>query len=385
MKIPFIDLQSQRRIIGPAIDQAILSVANSGQYIMGQVVDAFETSLALFGKVPHALSCSSGTDALMLLLMAWNIGPGDAVFCPAFTFAATAEVVALVGATPVFVDIRPDTMTLDAERLRLEIETILHKTQLKPRAIIAVDLFGQPADYPALKIVAEDYQLKLIADSAQGFGCSLKGEQPIFWADATTVSFFPAKPLGAYGDGGAILMKDEKLFDHLVSLRVHGQATRNDVAVLGFEHDPKYLNVRMGINGRMDAIQAVVLKEKLKIFDAEITARGHIAERYSAGLKSAVTTTPVLIDGGRSVWAQYTIEHQDRAGLAEHLKQQGIPTAVHYPIPLHQQPAYAHFAIGSAGYPVSEAKAKAVISLPMSAYLEETVQDYIIAAVQAYQ
>ena len=381
MTIPFIDLLSQRRRIGPAIDAALMEVAASGQYIMGPAVGAFEQALRDFGQAPHALSCSNGTDALVLLMMAWGVGPGDAVFCPAFTFAATAEVVALAGATPVFVDIRPDTWTIDPDYLRAAVEAVEREGVLKPRAVIAVDLFGQPADYPALSDITQKHGLKLIADSAQGFGCTLNGHHPIRWADATTLSFFPAKPLGAYGDGGAVLMKDEALMDQLVSLRVHGQATAADAAAQGFAHDPKYLNPRLGMNGRLDTLQAAVLLEKLKIFPDEIERRNRIADRYVQGLAGHVAATPMVIPGGRSVWAQFTVEHDDRDALAAHLKTQGVPTAVYYPIPLHRQPAYRQHPVGPGGLAVTEAKAERVISLPMSAYLDEAVQDRVIAAV----
>ena len=375
MTIPFIDLLSQRRRIGATIDAALMEVAASGQYIMGPAVGAFEQALCDFGQAPHALSCSNGTDALVLLMMAWNVGPGDAVFCPAFTFAATAEVVALAGATPVFVDIRPDTWTMDPDHLRAAVAAVEREGVLKPRAVIAVDLFGQPADYPALSAITQKHGLKLIADSAQGFGCTLNGRHPIHWADATTLSFFPAKPLGAYGDGGAVLMKDEALMDHLVSLRVHGQATAADAAAQGFAHDPKYLNPRLGMNGRLDTLQAAVLLEKLKIFPDEIERRNRIAERYVQGLAGHVAATPAVIPGGRSVWAQFTVEHDHRDALAAHLKTQGVPTAVYYPIPLHRQPAYRQHPIGPGGLAVTEAKAERVVSLPMSAYLDEAVQD----------
>lgn len=384
MTIPFIDLLSQRRRIGPAIDAALMEVAASGQYIMGPAVGAFEQALCDFGQAPHALSCSNGTDALVLLMMAWGVGPGDAVFCPAFTFAATAEVVALAGATPVFVDIRPDTWTIDPDHLRAAVEAVEREGVLKPRAVIAVDLFGQPADYPALSAITQKHGLKLIADSAQGFGCTLNGRHPIHWADATTLSFFPAKPLGAYGDGGAVLVKDEALMDHLVSLRVHGQATAADAAAQGFAHDPKYLNPRLGMNGRLDTLQAAVLLEKLKIFPDEIERRNRIAERYVQGLAGHVAATPVVIPGGRSVWAQFTVEHDDRDALAAHLKAQGVPTAVYYPIPLHRQPAYRQHPVGPGGLAVTDARAERVISLPMSAYLDETVQDRVIAAVAGF-
>ena len=384
MTIPFIDLLSQRRRIGATIDAALMEVAASGQYIMGPAVGEFEKALCDFGQAPHALSCSNGTDALVLLMMAWDVGPGDAVFCPAFTFAATAEVVALAGATPVFVDIRPDTWTIDPDHLRAAVEAVEREGVLKPRAIIAVDLFGQPADYPALSDITQKHGLKLIADSAQGFGCTLNGQHPIHWADATTLSFFPAKPLGAYGDGGAVLMKDEALMDHLVSLRVHGQATAADAAAQGFTHDPKYLNPRLGMNGRLDTLQAAVLLEKLKIFPDEIERRNRIAERYVQGLAGHVAATPVVIPGGRSVWAQFTVEHDDRDSLAAHLKAEGVPTAVYYPIPLHRQPAYRQHPVGPGGLAVTEAKAERVISLPMSAYLDEAVQDRVIAALAGF-
>ncbi|MBD3571441.1 DegT/DnrJ/EryC1/StrS aminotransferase family protein [Brevundimonas diminuta] len=384
MTIPFIDLLSQRRRIGATIDAALMEVAASGQYIMGPAVGAFEQALCDFGQAPHALSCSNGTDALVLLMMAWGVGPGDAVFCPAFTFAATAEVVALAGATPVFVDIRPDTWTMDPDHLRAAVEAVEREGALKPRAVIAVDLFGQPADYPALSGITQKHGLKLIADSAQGFGCTLNGRHPIHWADATTLSFFPAKPLGAYGDGGAVLMKDEALMDHLVSLRVHGQATAADAAAQGFAHDPKYLNPRLGMNGRLDTLQAAVLLEKLKIFPDEIDRRNRIAERYVQGLAGHVAATPVVIPGGRSVWAQFTVEHDDSDALAAHLKAEGVPTAVYYPIPLHRQPAYRQHPVGPGGLAVTEAKAERVVSLPMSAYLDEAVQDRVIAAVAGF-
>lgn len=385
MLTPFIDIISQRRVIGPAIDAAILSVTRSGQFIMGPEVHAFETELARFGQAGIALSCSNGTDALTLLLRAWGIGPGDAVFCPSFTFAATAETIALTGASPVFVDIRPDTLTIDPVHLRASIEDVTRNPLLKPRAIIAVDLFGQPANYPILRAIADTHGLKLIADSAQGFGCTLHERHPIYWADATTISFFPAKPLGCYGDGGAILVKDDTLYDHLTSLRVHGQATARDIESSGFAHDPKYLNLRLGMTGRLDTIQAAVLLEKLRIFDTEIELRNRVSDRYTSGLAGAVAATPTVIEGGLSVWAQYTIEHRNRDALAAHLKSRGIPTAIYYPIPLHRQPAYAGYPIGPGGLPVSEAKADAVISLPMGPYLDDGIQDQIIGAIREFR
>jgi len=380
--IPFIDLQAQRRRLGQPLEDAILAVVRSGAWVMGPQIAELEAELGRFGQAPHALTCGSGTEALILPLMAWGVGPGDAVFCPAFTFAATAEVMPLVGAEPVFVDIRPDTFCLDAEKLDAAIEAVRADGRLTPRAVIAVDLFGQPADYPAIAAVARRHGLKLIADSAQGFGCTLAGRHPVSWADAATASFFPAKPLGCYGDGGAVLTRDPGLHEILVSLRVHGQASPSDVAAAKFAHDPKYLNARVGMNARMDTIQAAVLLQKLTIFEDEIAARNRIAARYAEGLAGAVPT-PAVIEGGLSVWAQYTIEAKDRDGLAAALRAEGIPSAVYYPVPLHVQPPYAAFPQGPGGLPVTEAKAGRVLSLPMHPYLEPEVQDRIIAVVRA--
>ncbi len=382
MAIPFIDLQAQRLRLGQPLEDAILKVVRSGAYIMGPEIAAFETALGAFGEAPFVLSCGSGTEALQLPLMAWGIGPGDAVFCPSFTFAATAEVMPLVGASPVFVDILPDTFNLDPVKLDAAIEAVKAEGKLTPRAVIAVDLFGQPADYPALAAVAAKHGLKLIADSAQGFGCTLNGHHPLHWADVATTSFFPAKPLGCYGDGGAVLSKDSAFHDLLVSLRVHGQAVKGDIEGRTFDHDPKYLNMRVGMNSRMDTIQAAVLLQKLSIFADEIEARNRVADRYAAGL-SDVVTTPLVIDGGVSVWAQYTIETGDREGLIAHLKEAGVPTAVYYPIPIHKQGVYSGYP-APGGLPVTEAKSATVMSLPMHPYLTADDQDQVISAIRSY-
>jgi len=386
--IPFIDLQAQRRRLGQPLEDAILKVVRSGAYIMGPEIAEFERQLAAFGQAPFALSCGSGTEALVLPLMAWGIGPDDAVFCPSFTFAATAEAMPLVGASPVFVDIDPETYNLDPESLQAAIEAVKREGKLNPRAVIAVDLFGGPADYPAIARVCAKHGLKLIADSAQGFGCTLDGKHPIHWADVATTSFFPAKPLGCYGDGGAVLSKDERLHDLLVSLRVHGQAVKSDIEGRTFDHDPKYLNVRIGMNSRMDTIQAAVLIEKLKIFEDEIVARNRVADRYAAGLGDLVKT-PTVLEGGVSVWAQYTIELPDLAGkgrdaLGPELREQGIPTAVYYPIPIHKQGVYSAYPTAPVGLPVTEAKAGQVISLPMHPYLSEADQDNIVTAIRSF-
>ncbi len=380
--IPFIDLAAQQARIRPALDAAIARVLAHGGYVMGPEVAAFETQLAAAGGARRALSCANGTDALALPLLAWEIGAGDAVFCPSFTFAATPEVIPWTGATPVFVDILPGTYNLDPEALDAAITAVRAEGALRPAAVIAVDLFGQPADYPRLAEVCRRQGVKLIADSAQGFGCTLDGRPPIRWADVVTTSFFPAKPLGCYGDGGAVLTDDDDLWTRMDSLRVHGKAVAGDPAAGG--HEPKYLNARVGMNSRLDTLQAAILIEKLAIFADEIDCRQAVAARYAAGLAGACLSVPAVIAGGVSTWAQYVIEHRDRDGLAAHLKSQGIPTAVYYPVPMHLQGPSAAFPRGPGGLPVSEAKAATVLALPMHPYLTAEIQDRIIAAVSAF-
>ena len=382
--IPFIDLQAQRARIADRVDTAVRRVIESGRYILGPEVQEFERQLAAFCGAKHAVSCANGTDALVLPLIAWGVGRGDAVLCPAFTFVATAEIVPWLGAEPVFVDIDPMTYNLDPAALERAIAAIKAEGRLTPKAVIAVDLFGHPADYPAISEICKRHGLKLIADSAQGFGCTLNGRHPSSWADATTTSFFPAKPLGAYGDGGAVLTDDAALKDVMESMRMHGQASARDMAEHNFHgHEAKYLNVRLGMNSRLDTVQAAILLEKLAIFQDEIDARMRVAARYSEALRPHVASVPALAKGVVSVWAQYTIEHEARDALAAHLKAQGVPTAVYYPIPLHRQPAYARYA-APGGLPVSDAAAGRVISLPMHAYLDEATQDRVVAAVAGF-
>ncbi len=379
--LPFIDLAAQQARIKPTIDRAIARVLSHGGYVMGQEVREFEAALATFGEADLALSCANGTDALALPLMAWEIGAGDAVFCPSFTFAATCEVIPWFGATPVFVDIDPETYCLDPASLEAAIAATLADGRLRPAAVIAVDLFGQPADYPAIAEVCRRHNVKLIADSAQGFGCTLAGRHPLHWADVTTTSFFPAKPLGCYGDGGAVLVKDRAFWDRMDSLRVHGKAVAGDAA-LG-DHDPKYLNARVGMNSRLDTLQAAILLAKLEIFADEIESRQTVAARYCRGLEH-LCDVPAVIDGGVSTWAQYVIQHDERDGLARHLREQGIPTAVYYPVPMHLQAPYADYPRAPDGLPVSEAAAGRVLALPMHPYLDETTQDEIIAAIGVF-
>jgi len=368
--IPFIDVAAQRRRLGRSVDEAIARVLGHCQFILGPEVRALEVKLAEFCGAHHVVSCASGTDALVLVLMAKGIGPGDAVICPSFTFTATAEVVALVGATPVFADVEEASFNLDPASLELACAAA-REAGLRPKAVIPVDLFGQPADYDRIMPVAEAEGLFVLDDAAQAFGATYKNRRVGALAPATATSFFPAKPLGCYGDGGAVLTDDEELAQVIRSLRVHGEGRG------------KYDCVRVGLNGRLDTIQAAVLMEKLRIFPEEIVARERAARRYSAGLAD-VATVPRLASGSTSVWAQYTLRLAcgRRDGLAAALKTQGIPTAVHYPVPLHRQQPYQHFPTALGGAPVSERLAEEVISLPMHAYLEETTQDRIIEAVR---
>jgi dTDP-4-amino-4,6-dideoxygalactose transaminase len=369
--IPFIDLQAQRARIADKIDEAVRGVLAHGQYILGPEVREFETRLAEFGRARHALANANGTDALALPLLAWDVGDGDAVFCPSFTFAATAEVVPWVRATPVFVDVLPDTYNIDPDSLETAIEGVKKSGRLRPSVVIAVDLFGQPADYPRIAEICRREGLKLIADSAQAFGCTLDGKHPLHWADCTTTSFFPAKPLGCYGDGGATLTNSDEDIAVMRSLAVHGQGV------------DKYDNVRIGMNSRLDTIQAAILLEKLSIFADEIRARNEVADRYRRMLSNLVRT-PTVIAGGVSTWAQYTIEAEDRDGLAAHLRAAGIPTAQYYPKPLHVQTAYRGYEVGAGGLKVTEDIAGRVISLPMHAYLDEATQARIAQSIREF-
>jgi len=368
--LPFIDLAAQRRRLGQAVDEAVARVMAHCQFVMGPEVSALERDLAAFCGAKHALTCASGTDALLLVLMAQEIGPGDAVLCPTFTFCATAEVVALLGATPILVDVDEETFNVDPRSLRQGLATA-RKLGLKVRGIIPVDLFGLAADHDAIAEIAGDEGLFVLDDAAQSFGAVYKGRRLGTGVTATATSFFPAKPLGCYGDGGAVLTDDDGLIEKLRSLRVHGQGK------------DKYDTVRIGVTGRLDTIQAAVLIEKLRIFPDEIAARNRIAARYSEALGSVVKV-PRVPDGYTSVWAQYTIRlaPEKRDSFAAALKAQGIPTAIYYPKPLHRQTAYQRFPVAEGGLPVSERLAGEVISLPMHPYLDAPSQDRVIAAVR---
>lgn len=369
-EINFIDLKAQRRYLGARLDNAIMAAVDEGNYIMGPQVKAFERQLSAFSDVKHAIGCANGTDAIGLCLMAKKVRPGDAIIVPSFTFASTAEVVAWLGATPIFIDVDEASYNLDPEGLELAFAEAENKG-LRTVGVIAVDLFGQPADYDPIESFCAANGLWLIADSAQGYGSTYKGRKSGAIGTMATTSFFPAKPLGCYGDGGAVFTTDDEVADIIRSLRVHGKGTE------------KYDNIRVGVNSRLDTLQAAILIEKLAVYDEEIQKRQIVAERYEAALRD-VTATPRVMDGCTSVWAQYTIrvEASRRQAIIDNLKAKGVPTAVYYPRPLHQQTAYAGYPTAGNGLPVSERVSKEVLSLPMHPYLEEETQDFICEAVR---
>ena len=367
--IEFIDLAAQRRRLGARLDAAIAAVIDHRRFILGPEVPRLERALAEFCGAKHAIGVSNGTDALVLALRAKGLTTGDAVLLPSFTFTATAEVVCLVGATPVFVDVLPDTFNMDPQSLKLGISAA-RAAGLRPAAVIVVDLFGQPADYDAIEPIARENGLWILADAAQSFGATYRARHAGAIGAIATTSFFPAKPLGCYGDGGAVFTDDAEIAATIESLRFHGKGT------------DKYDNVRIGMNARLDTIQAAILLEKLAIFPDEIVVRERIARRYNEAL-APVVQVPHIIDGATSVWAQYTIVTRRRDALAASLKAAGIPTAIYYPRPLHRQSAYTQFVVAGNGAPVSERLSAEVLSLPMHAYLDEATQDRIIAAVRA--
>ena len=369
--INFIDLALQQQRLRPALEKNISAVLDHGGYIMGPDVKQFEQELSDFCGAKHSITCANGTDALLLAIMALGIKEGDAVFVPSFTFAATAEIMPFVGATPVFVDSSNDTFNMDPESLKRAIGQAKAEA-LNPAAIIAVDLFGLPADIPAIENIAKRENMDLICDSAQGFGGKIDGKTTGTFGRITTTSFFPAKPLGCYGDGGAVFTDDDELAAIVRSLRVHGKGT------------DKYDNIRVGMNSRLDTIQAAILSVKLGVYADEIASRNKLATRYSERLGNIVTV-PKVPEGYQSVWAQYTVRlprKSDRAEIQAKLKRLGVPTAVYYPMPLHMQTAYSQYPADPDGLSVSLTMSEDVMSLPMHPYLSQEDQDYIIACVQ---
>jgi dTDP-4-amino-4,6-dideoxygalactose transaminase len=364
----FIDLAAQREQLGDSVERAIAAVLKHGQFVLGPEVAELERQLEAFCGAQHCITCANGTDALLLALMAESVGPGDAVFVPAFTFVASVEVAVLAGATPVFVDIRRDTFNLDVESLEAAIGEAKRRG-LKPRCVIPVDLYGQPADYAAIARLAEAHGLLVIADAAQSFGASLNGRRVGTLAAYTATSFYPSKPLGGYGDGGAVFTDDDDSAARLRALRNHGKGPNRP--------DVEYL----GLNSRLDSIQAAILLEKLRLFPAEIPARQERADRYNRGLE-AVAQTPKLMAGATSVWAQYTIIAEDRDSLAKACREAGVPTAIHYPNALNCLPPYRDMPTPPAGVPQAEGLAHRVISLPMHPYLDDEAQELIIDTVR---
>ena len=360
--IDFIDLQAQQDRIRGNLEKALLKVLDHGKYIMGPEVKELELQLSKFCGTKHTVSCSNGTDAIVLALMALGVKPGDVVIIPTFTFIATAEAVAFLGAVPFMVDVTPDTFNICPDSLKTAIK------QAKAVGIIAVDLFGQAADYDAINAIAAENGLWVIGDAAQSFGGSYKGAKIGNLTNVTCTSFFPAKPLGCYGDGGAVMANDDNIKAIMESCRIHGQGSH------------KYENVRLGMNGRLDTMQAAILLEKLKIFEDEIQLRQVVANRYSEGLRDHVEV-PFIAQGNVSTWAQYTIKVSNRAKVCEALATLNVPTAIYYPILVHQQKAYNMYPVVSTGTPVSEDLSNQVMSLPMHPYLAEAKQDYIIQSV----
>lgn len=363
--IPFIDLGAQYKALQNEIQSSIERVLDHGAFIMGPEVHRLEERLSDFVGVKHTISCSSGTDALLMSLLAYDVGPGDAIFTTPFTFIATAEVIALVGATPIFVDINPKTFNIDPEKLRKAVEEVKEKGELASCGIIPVDLFGLPADYDEIMEIGRDYDLFVLEDAAQGFGGVYKGRKSGSFGHLAATSFFPAKPLGCYGDGGAIFTDNDELADKLRSIRVHGKG------------GDKYDNIRVGINGRLDTLQAAILLPKLEIFSKELEKKQSIAERYSEGLKDYVEV-PFVPEGYSSAWAQYSVLSDDREKLQAALKTSGIPTGVYYPKPLHLQTAFAQLGYRAGDMPQSESASRRIFSLPMHSYLENSQIDQII-------
>ncbi len=363
-KMQFIDLKAQQDGIRDRIDWRIAKVLDHGQYILGPEVSELEKLLADYVGIKHCVSCSSGTDALLMALMAHGVGPGDAIFTVSFTFISTAEVISLLGATPVFVDIEPDTFNMDPQKLEDAIKTVKNG-KLRPKGIIPVDLFGQPVDYDEIEDIARKHNLFVLEDAAQSFGAEYKGKKACSLGNIAATSFFPAKPLGCYGDGGAIFCSDDIIAEKLRSIRVHGKGNH------------KYDNIRIGANGRFDTIQAAILLAKMEVFEEEMALRDFVTKRYTEGLAGKVVT-PVVKEDRISAWAQYSLLSEQRDELMKKLKSKGIPTAIYYPRPLHLQTAYSWLDYKKGDFPVSEKIADQIFSLPMHPYLSVEDQQYII-------
>ncbi len=382
--IAFVDLTAQQKLIRGKIEKKIRTVLDHGRYIMGPEIAELEKQLAAFASVKHAIACASGTDALLMALMSCDIGKGDAVFTTPFTFAATAEVIRLAGAVPIFVDIDPDTFNISARGLEKAVKHIEASGNVVPKAVIPVDLFGLPCDYDEIDSIAFRYGLVVIADCAQSFGSEYKGKKAGTFGHISCTSFFPAKPLGCYGDGGAVFTDSDTLAEKLISIRVHGKGKN------------KYDNIRLGLNARMDTIQAAILLPKLEIFPDELRKRRQAAERYSKMLKNcdSILTLPKEPENRKSAWAQYSILINDKENrrhgetrwmLQAYLKANGIPTAIYYPSPLHIQPVYKDLGYETGDFPIAEDCASRILSLPMHPYLTKDDQTEICRLIKQYK
>ena len=362
MQINFIDLKAQYQEYKSEIDKEVLEVFSSAQFIGGEKLNRLEAALSAYTGAKHAIGCSSGTDALLLSLMALDIGEGDEVITTPFTFIATAEAIALLGAKPVFVDIEEESYNIDATKIKAVITE-------KTKAIMPVSLYGQCADMDVINDIAKEYNLPVIEDACQSFGASYKGKKSCNLSTLGCTSFFPSKPLGAYGDGGAIFTNDDALAQKLRMLLNHGQNER-------------YKHKHIGINGRLDAVQAAVLNVKLNHFDKEVTKRASIGTRYNTLLKDTAVITPKIAEHNTSVFAQYSIRVQHREAMVAKLNAKEIPTAVHYPIPLHLQEVFIPLGYSEGDFPISEKVAKEILSLPMSAYLGDAQQDFVVETIK---
>ena len=373
MSIAFIDLKAQQAKMRPDIDAAIAKVLDSGQYINGEALKIFEKELADYSGAKIALGVSSGTDALVVPLMAWGVGAGDAVFVPSFTYTASAEAIMIVGASPVYVEVDPVSFNMDPTHLKAMIAKVKAEGKLNPKVVMSVDLFGLPVDYDEINAICKESDLKLLSDAAQGFGGVYKGAKVGSLADVTATSFFPAKPLGCYGDGGAVFTQDEEVADLMRSVRTHGMGKH------------KYDIARIGLNARLDTVQAAILSVKLAHFDTELDARNKLASEYNQALGQHLDT-PVVPDDRRSAWAQYTMKigGGQRQAFQDFLKTRNVPTMVYYPSPMHFQPPYKPFGGGEGSMPVSEALCHDVVAIPMHPYMNDETRDIIISACLDY-
>ncbi len=368
----FIDLKTQYGLIENRVKKRFDDIMKNARFVMGKEVVELEEMLAEYVGVKYCITCSSGTDALLIPLMAYGIGKNDAVFVPTFTFYASAEIIATVGATPIFIDVKKETFNIDVDKLETAIKAVQDEGKLQPKAIIPVDLFGLPAEHDRIREIAQKYNLIVLEDGAQGFGGTINGRKSCGFGDVSATSFFPAKPLGCYGDGGAIFTNDDTLMDLMKSIRIHGQGI------------DRYENVRLGINGRLDTLQAAVLLEKLGIFDSELENRNKIAEFYNRGLKDDFTT-PNVEEGYMSSWAQYTLIADDNAQrdkIMQHLKSRDIPTMIYYPIPLHRQKVFSNVRSDYSDLSISENLVERVFSIPMHPYMKEEDVAAVIAALK---